>query len=74
MTLLMEDETLSIEDILKESKQRLSETRKTCTKCLKVKFLNEFKTQSSASYGKSSWCKSCYSEYEKNRRNNLKGL
>ena len=52
---------------------------KECTKCNKTKNVEEFRFRNKAKNTRTSWCKACYSEYEKqtwknseNRRNSNK--
>ena len=42
-----------------------------CTKCLEFKDISEFHKNNSRKDGLSTWCKTCQSAYDKNRRLSL---
>lgn len=47
-----------------------SGTMKTCTICNKTKTLSEFRARNKAKGTYSSWCRNCFSEYERNKYKN----
>lgn len=44
---------------------------KTCTKCNISKDINDFRSNSKASDGHSSWCKSCFKQYDIDNKNSI---
>lgn len=62
----------TIEEIIQGSNERFLNTKKTCSRCFQLKPLLEFKKNSASSYGKSSWCKKCHREYNRNYQRNMK--
>lgn len=64
---------LSVDEIIQQSKERISNLKKKCTRCLEVKTLSEFKNNPAGKNGKSSWCRLCHNDYNKNYQRNKNG-